>query len=96
MSVCTEPGCPNLQPCPIHRDLRRSPSSRRTSTRQWAKTRAKIFQTYGHDCWLQLPGCTGLATQGDHVIPVSRGGTDDLTNLRPACAPCNNRKGNRA
>jgi 5-methylcytosine-specific restriction endonuclease McrA len=28
----------------------------------------------------------------DHVIPVSRGGTDALTNLRVACRACNRAK----
>jgi len=28
----------------------------------------------------------------DHVIPVSRGGTNDRTNLAPACWPCNSEK----
>lgn len=28
----------------------------------------------------------------DHVIPKSRGGTDDLDNLVVSCAPCNRRK----
>lgn len=28
-------------------------------------------------------------TQVDHVIPLSRGGTDDRANLVPACKSCN-------
>lgn len=28
----------------------------------------------------------------DHVIPVSRGGSDELENLAPACMPCNREK----
>lgn len=31
----------------------------------------------------------------DHVIPVTRGGTNDLGNLVILCKPCNSRKGNR-
>ena len=30
----------------------------------------------------------------DHSIPVSRGGTDHLNNLYPACVECNKNKGN--
>lgn len=33
--------------------------------------------------------------QIDHKLPTERGGTNDLSNLAPACAPCNIRKGNR-
>ncbi|MEU7773666.1 HNH endonuclease [Micromonospora taraxaci] len=35
------------------------------------------------------------ATTADHILPVSRGGTNDLANMRPACAACNYSRGNR-
>jgi 5-methylcytosine-specific restriction endonuclease McrA len=47
-------------------------------------------------CWLALDGCTRLSTTGDHVIPV----VDDpelalvRTNVRGACRPCNEKRGN--
>ncbi len=31
----------------------------------------------------------------DHILPVSRGGTNDLTNLRTLCRPCNQGKKDR-
>lgn len=31
----------------------------------------------------------------DHVIPISRGGTNDWGNVVTACSPCNTRKGDR-
>lgn len=36
-------------------------------------------------CWL----CGGEATEVDHVKPVSAGGPDALSNLRPVCRSCN-------
>lgn len=33
-----------------------------------------------------------LPTQVDHIMPVSRGGTDDWENLAPACKWCNMEK----
>jgi hypothetical protein len=33
--------------------------------------------------------------QADHVVPRSRGGSDDISNLATACAPCNQSKGAR-
>src|SRR6201995_1962917 len=31
----------------------------------------------------------------DHLIPLSRGGSNEWTNVVAACSPCNTRKGNR-
>lgn len=31
----------------------------------------------------------------DHVLPVTRGGSDSIGNILPACAPCNSSKGTR-
>jgi len=31
----------------------------------------------------------------DHLVPISRGGTNDWTNVLTACSPCNTRKGSR-
>lgn len=31
----------------------------------------------------------------DHLVPISRGGTNDWTNVVTACSPCNTRKANK-
>ena len=49
-------------------------------------------------CWLGLQGCTLISTTGDHVIPVVD--APDLalvrSNVRGACRPCNEKRGNLA
>lgn len=37
--------------------------------------------------------CAAPATTVDHDVPITRGGTDERSNLVPACWPCNSRKG---
>lgn len=36
--------------------------------------------------------CNRLAVAADHIIPKSRGGTDDLSNLRAICEDCHKAK----
>lgn len=60
-----------------------------------SKLTRKVIDVYGPVCWLNLPGCTRVATTKDHVVPYSHGGTDDLENLRPCCRSCNSKRSNR-
>lgn len=46
---------------------------------------------YGHRCYL----CGDFASQSDHVKPLSKGGAHMLSNLRPICRPCNERKNDK-
>lgn len=60
-------------------------------------TRASILAKTNGLC--AYCGCT-LTTQkdkpntfhADHVLPVAKGGTDDIANLIPSCAKCNGKK----
>lgn len=55
------------------------------------KKKGMVTQLYGDACYL----CGGPADTIDHVIPLSRGGTNDIDNLRPACYDCNVSKGSQ-
>jgi 5-methylcytosine-specific restriction protein A len=38
-------------------------------------------------------GRIAAATVTDHIVALSLGGTDDVSNLCPSCLPCNSAKG---
>lgn len=65
------------------RDRRRSAGlAGRVDRAAW---RAKL-KSYGYRC----AKCrSGVNVQMDHILPVSRGGTNEIHNLQPLCGPCN-------
>jgi hypothetical protein len=49
-----------------------------------------------HACYLcGTPVWQGVNLHMDHLLPVARGGIHCADNLRPACGPCNMRKGTK-
>ncbi len=58
------------------------------------RKRQQVLEVYGNVCWLCGQPIAGLPS-ADHVIPRSRGGSDDIENLRPCHGRCNSRRGNR-
>ena len=67
---------------------RRSASSRHTDTAAWKRVRRKVLVRDGYECQLRGPRCTFDAEHVDHIIPVSRGGSDDPSNLQAVCLTC--------
>jgi 5-methylcytosine-specific restriction endonuclease McrA len=63
-----------------------------------AAVRRAVFEKHGRRCMVcgidlgseypDMPGVTARPTIG-HWLPKERGGTDDLSNLRPECQMCN-------
>lgn len=37
----------------------------------------------------------GILITKDHIQPVSKGGSNEMSNLQTMCSPCNNKKGNK-
>lgn len=52
---------------------------------------AQRLAYFGNRCWM----CGAPGTAVDHVKPIVKGGANMLSNLRPACTPCNGGKAGR-
>lgn len=50
----------------------------------------ELCESYGNRCL----GCgaAGVVLEADHVVPLTRGGTDDIGNIQPLCGSCNRGK----
>ena len=50
----------------------------------------ELCEEYGNRCL--CCGVTGVVLEADHVVPLSRGGSDDIGNIQPLCGTCNRGK----
>ncbi len=57
---------------------------------KWAVVRARIFTRDGHRC--TYCGASGVSLECDHVVPISKGGSNKDENLVAACIKCNRSK----
>ena len=55
----------------------------------WASLRRAVFERDGFICQYCGTSGDGVVLHCDHVIPVSRGGDDFMSNLATACSQCN-------
>lgn len=74
------------------RERKREQRSLRLSESEWLPLVAQILNRDGHKC--TYCGSTEKLT-ADHVVPMTRGGTHDPSNLTACCIPCNSKKSNR-
>jgi hypothetical protein len=55
---------------------------------RWKKLRLRVLARDGYTCTY----CGDTANEVDHIVPLKRGGSDDMDNLTSACRICNIRK----
>lgn len=60
---------------------------------EWRRVRQAVLERDGHLC---VYCRERQATEVDHVVPKSRGGTDDPSNLVACCGPCNKAKSDKS
>lgn len=62
------------------------------------RLRFKVFQRDGFTCQYcgAKPGSEDVILQVDHIVPVSKGGNNDIENLITACRKCNAGKTDRS
>lgn len=70
---------------------RESPT-RRGYGRRWEKLRRMVLARHPLCQIAVLCEGTALATEADHIIPKSKGGTDSMDNLQGACHACHSHK----
>lgn len=103
---CRYPGCPKLSAerfCPQHtqvedqryRRYQRDPEINRRYGTVWRKIRTRYLDanTLYEDCL--KAGHTTPAVEVHHVVPLSHGGSHDVSNLRALCKPCHSRQSAR-
>lgn len=74
----------------------RDPKNVREYTRSIPPSwRAILLEKYDHKCFLCGADLRATKYHIDHWTAFSKGGTSEMSNLRPLCAPCNLKKGNR-
>lgn len=49
-----------------------------------------LCSAYGYACL--SCGATDRVLEADHVVPLTRGGSDEISNIQPLCGECNRRK----
>jgi 5-methylcytosine-specific restriction protein A len=95
--VCTDPSCPNLQPCPVHERRPWAGSRRRERLRIRSGSRQQKLRTFVlhrddftcHRCGQRFEEDQLV---NDHLIPLAEGGADDVENMAPICLSCDREK----
>lgn len=60
-----------------------------------SEVKSYIFQRDKFQCQSCGKNCQEVNLSIDHIIPLSRGGKNDISNLQTLCLTCNQRKTNK-
>lgn len=88
-----------------NRRWRQTPKGKANNKAHWRRWRAAKLAAIGshtaaewdalcahyNHCCLACGQCVPLTE--DHIVPLVKGGTDDISNIQPLCRPCNSAKG---
>ena len=93
LTSCRSPGCPQLTRggmCARHQKEYEASLPRQAARHayppNWEALRAAVLMMRPY-C-----KCGRPAREVDHIVPLSQGGTNDLSNLEGRCKPCHSRK----
>ena len=93
-AMCRTPNCINIvrnaAHCPEHQQRQQRWGTDRTAQAGHKARRARILKLYPQ-CMLRLPGCTGISTVCDHIVPLAalaEGIGDHDANCRGVCGNC--------
>lgn len=98
LGPCRYPRCPNpaiaggrclLHPLPVA--THQLSATRRGYDADWRRLVARAIAEHP---WCARCGRTDRLS-GDHIVPLSKGGSNDPINVWVLCVPCNSAKGNR-
>ncbi len=66
--------------------------ARNLPVKEWEQRRLHVLNRDGHKCTYCGSDGNGKALHCDHVIPLARGGSSEVSNLTTACKRCNSSK----
>ncbi|WP_160312278.1 HNH endonuclease [Streptacidiphilus albus] len=70
-------------------------ADRRGYDTQWRKTVKAAIALQPYCLWCFTTGSPVNPLTGDHIVPLSKGGTNAPTNVRVLCRTCNSTRGNQ-
>ncbi|WP_172119290.1 HNH endonuclease [Actinomyces faecalis] len=100
---CRAPGCPVLTHerfCPEHqraederyRKYQRDPAINRRYDETWRRLRRRYLSVHPECEECLATGRVTPAAEVHHILPLSKGGSHDFTNLRALCKSCHSRQ----